>query len=86
MTPTEFEDHLDQMSHMWNVLDRAWSDPFKIKSNFARDSAMYIGICASEGLITTALEQDTWGDRWAITEDGMDMKEDLDERISNLIS
>lgn len=47
---------------------------------------MHVAICASEGLITTALEQDTWGDRWGINEDGRDFKGELDERIRQLMS
>ena len=90
LTPTDvdddFEDNLDQILAIWIVLDRAWRSPFKVKSNFARESAMHVGICASEGLISTALEQDAWGDRWAITEDGRDFKEELDERIRQLVS
>jgi len=90
LTPTDttnnFEDSLDQIIAVWIVLDRGWRSPFKIKSNFARESAMHVAICASEGLITTALEQDTWGDRWIITEDGRDFKEELDERIRQLMS
>jgi len=86
VTHTEFEDSLDQMTAVWIVLDRAWRSPFKIKSNFARESAMFVGICASEGLITTALEQDVWGDCWGITEDGRDFKEEIDERIRQIIT
>jgi hypothetical protein len=86
VTHTEFEENLDQMTAVWIVLDRAWRSPFKIKSNFARESAMFVGICASEGLITTALEQDVWGDRWGITEDGRDFKEGIDERIRQIIT
>ena len=90
LTPTNprdnFEDSLDQILCIWIVLDRAWRSPFKIKSNFARESAMHVAICASEGLITTALEQDTWGDRWGINEDGRDFKGELDERIRQLMS
>ena len=90
LTPTDvdddFEDNLDQILAIWIVLDRAWRSPFKVKSNFARESAMHVGICASEGLISTALEQDTWGNRWAITEDGRDFKEELDERIRQIVS
>jgi hypothetical protein len=82
----DFEDSLDQIIALWIILDRAWRSPFTIKSNFARDSAMHVAICASEGFISTALDEDCWGNRWGITEDGRDFKEDLDERIRQLIS
>ena len=84
--PSDFEDNLDQIVALWIILDRAWRSPFTIKSNFARESAMHVAICASEGFITTALNEDSWGNRWEITEDGRDMKEELDERIRQLMS
>ena len=39
------------------VLDRAHLNPFTIQSNFAREAAQFVAICASEGLITVRLKR-----------------------------
>jgi len=92
LTPTEtdfdtaFEDNIEELLAMIIVLDRAWSTPFTVKSNFARDCAMHVALCASEGFISTAIDQDIWGNRWQITEEGRDFKEYCDERIRMFMS
>ena len=67
------------------TLDRAWRKPFKVKSTFARDGAFYVALCASENFITTNIAEDTWGDRWAITEVGMEAKRELIMLLNNLL-
>lgn len=79
LKPTDFEGQLGEILAMFITLDRAWRSPFKIKSNFARKGAMYVGICASEGFITTCIAEDKWADRWLITDNGMTVKEELHE-------
>jgi len=93
LTPTNddqedqaFEDNLGELLAMVIVLDRAWSNPFTVKSNFARDCAMHVAVCASEGLISTLIDDDAWGNRWLITENGRDFKEYCDDRLRHFMS
>ena len=66
------------------VLDRAHLNPFTIQSNFAREAAQFVAICASEGLISVRLEEDTWGDRWLITPEGLMCKENMKDVIRQI--
>lgn len=68
------------------TLDRAWRSPFSIKSNFARAGAFYVGICASEGFITTEVGPETWANKWLITELGMEAKRSLDELLQDILA
>ena len=79
LKPTDFDGQLGEILAMFITLDRAWRKPFKIKSTFARDGAMYVAICASEGFITTCIGEDKWGERWLITNGGMQVKDELHE-------
>lgn len=84
-TDTPFSENVEQMIAFWIVLDKAQREPFKVKSNFARQAAWFIAVCASTGLITTEVEVDTFGQHWLITEIGIDFKEGLDESIQELM-
>ena len=76
---TEVDDHLSNLVSLYITLDRAWRNPFTVKSDFARKGAMHVGIAASEGFITTKVDIDTWGSRWCITDVGMETKGEIDE-------
>lgn len=89
VTPTEssdvpFDENLEQMIAFWIVLDKAHREPFKCKSNFARQAAWHIGVCACKGLLTLEVAEDMFTNHWQITLDGIDFKEHLDESISEL--
>ena len=90
LTPTDQgEDFAEQVEHMvalWVVLDRCWRNPPSVKSNFAREGAVHVGLCASEGLISTCVGIDTWGTKWLVTEDGMHVKEQIDETLRQIAS
>ena len=73
------------MASMLAVLYRAWLKPFSIKGQYARDAAFYVGILASEGMITTCVDQDVYGTKWLITQEGIIMKGELDEFIQSKI-
>ena len=60
------------LSVIYGIVDRAWRKPFTTKSETARYAADIIGICASEGLITTAIDEGRYGNLWLVTEDGLD--------------
>jgi hypothetical protein len=70
---------------LYIVLDRAWRNPFTVKSDFARDGALHVAIAASEGFITTKVETDSWGRRWCITEVGMEVKGDIDDVLKEIL-
>lgn len=65
------------MIAMHGVLDRAWRNPFTTKSDFAREAADYVAIASFEGMITTKIATDTWGNEWLITDLGMAFREEL---------
>jgi hypothetical protein len=43
-----------------------------------------VALSASEGFITTNCGDDSWGNKWLITERGMTMKEDLDDQLRHI--
>ena len=52
-TPTD--EDLESLMAIWTTLARARQSPFTTKSDFARMAATEIGICASDGLISTKI-------------------------------
>ena len=86
LTPTEVTDQLAAIVTLYVVLDRAWRRPFTVSSQFARQGAFYVAIAASEGMITTNCGEDTWGNRWLITEHGMETKGELDGLLQNILA
>lgn len=56
---------------MLEVLDRAWTSPFKTKSDFARAHADLIAMAASDGLITTKLATGLYTRFWQISPKGL---------------
>jgi hypothetical protein len=69
---------------LYITLDRAWRNPPTINSRFAREGAAMVALSASEGFITTNCGDDSWGNKWLITERGMTMKEDLDDQLRHI--
>jgi hypothetical protein len=87
-TPTDdcdLENDLEQLMAFWIVLDKASREPFTVKSNIARKAAWHIAVCASRGLITTEVDYEMFSNQWMITEEGLDFKDGLDERIEQLM-
>jgi len=83
-TPTELDENTEiALLAMYEVLIESWAGGFTTKSKFAREAANIIAVAATEGLITTRLEEEVWGNRWMITEKGMNfMKEIHDDVVS----
>jgi hypothetical protein len=52
------------------VLDRAYTKGFSVQSDFYRDNAVEVALCASLGFITT-LVPGGYGSVWRITPKGM---------------
>lgn len=53
------------------VLERAWTKPFKTKSDFARQNADMVAMAASDGFITTKIATGFHGREWLITPLGL---------------
>jgi hypothetical protein len=81
----DFNDDVEQLISFWIILDKAAREPFTVKSNFARTGAWYVAVCASVGLITTQIEEDIFGKKWLITEEGFEFMESIDERIKEFL-
>ena len=86
LTHTEVGAELEALVSVYIVLDRAWRRSFTVSSQFAREGAFYVALAASEGFITTNCGEDTWGNRWLITEHGMESKAELDELLQNVLT
>ena len=85
VTHTDVDEHLVNLVALYIVLDRAWRNPFTVKSDFARKGAMHVAIAASEGFITTKVDTDVWGSRWCITDVGMETKGEVDEVLKEIL-
>lgn len=58
-------------TEVWDVLDRAWAEPFSVSSNFAREQAQAVAIASSLGWITClTLDGTEFTRRWCITAAG----------------
>jgi len=53
------------------VIQKAKITPFTTKSDFAREFANPIALAACEGFISTKLNDDTYTNRWMVTQDGL---------------
>ena len=88
VTPTDSKDlgsnEIGYLVAFYIVLDKAWRNPFKLKSNFAREAALYVATSASLGFISNQIEIDTFCNKWAITPMGIDFKGELDEILDGI--
>jgi hypothetical protein len=55
------------MERLNALLQRAWRNPIRVKSDYARDNADVIGMAASLQLITTKVGQAKFASAWHIT-------------------
>lgn len=65
------EEELAALVAIYMTLKRGRENPFTTKSDFARYAADVVALCASEGLLSTKIDDDTFSNRWMITEDGI---------------
>lgn len=88
VTPTESKalqaNEIEHLVAFYIVLDKAWRNPFKLKSNFAREAALYVATSASLGFISNQIDEDTFCNKWAITPMGVDFKGELDEILDQI--
>ena len=80
--PELTDDDMASAFRVFVVLQSARMKPFTTKSDFARIAANEVAICASEGLISTAVKPGTYSNVWMITSEGMEQMEVLDEFLS----
>ena len=88
VTPIESKalqaNEIEHLVAFYIVLDKAWRSPFKLKSNFAREAALYVATSASLGFISNQIDEDTFCNKWAITPMGVDFKGELDEILDQI--
>lgn len=83
-THIDFSTDEQQLLAFWLILDRSARKPFTLKSDFARSAAWYVAVCATKGLISIEIDQDVFGDRWAITAEGEDFMETIDAKLREI--
>jgi hypothetical protein len=66
-----------------DVLTHARAEPFTTKSDFARKAANAVALAASEGLITTRLNDTTYTNRWMVTIDGLEWMEGVNDVLGD---
>ena len=85
LTRIEKSDYLENLILLFVVIDRGWRKPFTVKSDFARVGALHVAIAASEGFITTQIDEDSWGKHWYVTPDGQDIHEEISSTLKDII-
>lgn len=65
------------------VVSLTRTKPFTTKSDFARMAANEVAIAASEGLITTRVNDEAFGNYWLITSSGLDFVEGFNDVFSS---
>ena len=75
---TEDDPAYEPLILVFIVLENAYYGGFTTKSKFSREMADVIAIAATEGLITTRINQEQWGNVWYLTEDGYEYMKELE--------
>ena len=73
---------IEVLLEIYAVLLQAKQSPFTTKSDFARVAANPIALAASEGLISTRLNETTFTNRWMVTAEGMEWMEGMEDVLS----
>lgn len=79
--PTDEEEML-MMAEIYSVLLQAKQRPFTTKSEFARKAATPIALCATEGLLSTQLGENTYTNKWMVTAEGLGWMEGFEDAFS----
>ena len=79
--PTDEEEML-MMAEIYSVLLHAKQFPFTTKSDFARKAATAIALCATEGLLSTQLGENTYTNKWMVTAEGLGWMEGFEDAFS----
>jgi hypothetical protein len=75
--PTDTE--MEAILAVYGVLMCARQHPFTTKSDIARKAANEVALAASEGLLTTKLNETTFTNVWMVTADGLAWMEGFDD-------
>lgn len=75
--PTDDEDRA--MMAIYLTIEKARFSPFTTKSDFARMAANEIALAASEGLISTRLDNGVFCNKWMITQEGLQFLEEMQD-------
>ena len=65
------------------VVTMARVRPFTTKSDFARTYATEVAMSAVEGLISTKINETTFGNIWMVTQEGLDYIEEVEVVLSD---
>ena len=76
------EDKYDPVMMVAVVVDTARFAPFTTKSGFARLAANEIAIAASEGFISTQLNENSYCNKWMVTADGLEFLHEVLNEIT----
>ena len=66
------------LRELYRTLSKAHRNPFLTKSRFARAKADLIAACASQGYITTRVNEHGFGNKWCITDFGIQTMYELE--------
>lgn len=77
------DDELHALMTIYLVVAKSRQEPFTTKSEFARYAANEIALCASEGFITTKVNEQTYGNVWMVTQLGLEYLKDLDDVLGD---
>jgi hypothetical protein len=70
---------------MFIIIDRAWRKPFTVMSDFAREGALQVAIAASQGFITTNIDEETWGKHWIVTPYGQEIHDEIKQILKDIL-
>ena len=79
-TPTDEE--MQGLMAICAVVQMARAKPFTTKSDFARTYATEVAMCAVEGLITTQINFNTYGNIWMVTQQGLEYLEEVEDAFN----
>ena len=82
-THTDNDDTVEVVGYIGVVLQTARMKPFTTKSDFARRAAVWVALCASDGLITTRVNETQISNVWMITQEGLEVLEGLGDVLSD---
>ena len=77
------DDQKDGTKAVYMVLAMARLKPFTTKSTMARDAANEIALCASEGFLTTKVNDVTFSNVWMVTARGLEYMEECEDVLSD---
>ena len=69
---------IETLRNIYKTLHHTHRQPYLTKSRVARANANLIALCASEGWISTKVNEEIWGNKWCITEFGIQVMNDLE--------